>query len=71
VLEAIAEMGPDALDPIEPPPQGDVQLRDVRARYGRQMMLFGNLEVNDIENVATDQFRERVLRALDEGTAGS
>ncbi|MHB1318486.1 MAG: hypothetical protein ACYCYF_07715 [Anaerolineae bacterium] len=71
VLDAIAEMGPDALDPIEPPPQGDVSLGDVRKRYGRQMVLFGNLEVSEIESLPTDQFRERVLRALAEGSAGS
>jgi uroporphyrinogen-III decarboxylase len=70
VLDAIAEMNPDALDPIEPPPQGDVQLADVRARYGTQMVLFGNLEVSDIETLPTEQFRGRVLRALDEGTRG-
>ncbi|MFO7698838.1 MAG: uroporphyrinogen decarboxylase family protein [Anaerolineae bacterium] len=70
VLDAIAEMGPDALDPIEPPPQGDVNLADVRARYGSQMVLFGNLEVSEIENLPTEQFRERVRRALEEGTAG-
>ena len=70
VLEAIAEMEPDGLDPIEPPPQGDVQLRDVRQRYGDRMVLFGNLEVSEIENLPTDQFRQRVQRALDEGTAG-
>ncbi|MHB1319007.1 MAG: uroporphyrinogen decarboxylase family protein [Anaerolineae bacterium] len=71
VLDAIAEMGPDALDPIEPPPQGDVSLGDVRQRYGRQMVLFGNLEVSEIESLPTDQFRERVHRALAEGSAGS
>jgi hypothetical protein len=71
VLDAIAEMGPDALDPIEPPPQGDVTLAEVRARYGSQMVLFGNLEISEIENLPTVQFRERVNRALAEGTAGA
>ncbi len=51
VLDLIVAMGADAVDPIEPPPQGDVQLRDVRQRYGSQLVLFGNLEVADIENL--------------------
>ena len=64
-------MGADAIDPIEPPPQGDVQLREVRERYGCQLVLFGNLEVADIETLPTSQFAEKVKRALDEGTSGN
>ena len=70
ILDDIAGMGADGLDPIEPPPQGDVELRYVRERYGKDMVLFGNLEASDIENLPTPQFAERVRRALDEGTAG-
>jgi hypothetical protein len=70
VLEMIVGMGADALDPIEPLPQGDVALREVRQRYGRQLVLFGNLEIADIEMLPTSQFSELVKRALDEGTAG-
>ncbi len=70
ILDMIADMGADALDPIEPPPQGDVTLREVRQRHGRQLVLFGNLEVADIEMLPTSRFSELVKRALDEGTAG-
>ena len=71
ILDDIAGMGPDGLDPVEPPPQGDVELAYVRERYGKQMVLFGNLEVSDIENLPTPQFEEKVKRALEEGTSGS
>ena len=70
ILDDIAAMGADALDPIEPPPQGDVELAYVRHRYGKQLVLFGNLEIADIENMPTAQFAEKVKRAFDEGTAG-
>lgn len=70
ILDMIAGMGTDALDPIEPPPRGDVALREVRERHGRQIVLFGNLEVADIEMLPTPRFAELVKRALDEGTAG-
>ncbi len=70
LLDMIAGMGADALDPIEPPPQGDVTLREVRQRHGRQLVLFGNLEVADIEMLPTPRFSELVKRALEEGTAG-
>ncbi len=70
ILDHIASTGCDGLDPIEPPNQGDVSLAYVRQNYGRQLVLFGNLEISDIETMPTPQFAERVQRALDEGTAG-
>ncbi|HOH31971.1 MAG TPA: uroporphyrinogen decarboxylase family protein, partial [Candidatus Hydrogenedentes bacterium] len=68
ILDDIAAMRPDGLDPIEPPPQGDVELAWVRAHYGTDMVLFGNLEVSDIETLPPNLFRDKVLRALEEGT---
>ena len=70
ILDHIAATGCDGLDPIEPPPQGDVSLGAVRRRYGRQWVLFGNLEVSDIERLPTDAFAHKVATALREGTAG-
>ena len=70
ILDDIASLGPDGLDPIEPPPQGDVSLRYVRQNYGREMVLFGNLEMSDIEQLPTEEFAEKVKRALAEGTEG-
>jgi hypothetical protein len=70
LLDEIASTGCDGLDPIEPPPQGDIQLAEVRERVGQQMVLFGNLESSDLENLPSDQFRRMVQRAIDEGTSG-
>lgn len=70
ILDDIVKMGADGIDPIEPPPQGDVELAYVREKYGKQLVLFGNLEVADIENLPTSKFSEKVKRALDEGTSG-
>jgi hypothetical protein len=70
VLPLIAELGADGLDPIEPPPQGDLELSEVRAAVGGGMVLFGNLEIADLENLPTAEVRERTRRALAEGTAG-
>jgi hypothetical protein len=70
ILDLIAGMGADALDPIEPPPQGDMMLREARERHGRQLVLLGNIEVADIEMRPTPTFSEVVKRALHEGTAG-
>ena len=71
ILDDIVSTGCSGLDPIEPPPQGDVQLGDVRRRYGDRLTLFGNLEIADIENLETSAFESIVRRSIDEGTAGS
>lgn len=70
ILEETAATGCCAIDPIEPEPQGDVTLAEVRKKYGKQFVLFGNLEINDIELLEHNAFREKVRRALREGTGG-
>jgi len=60
----IVGMGAAALDPIEPPPQGNVELADVRREYGANLVLFGNIEVSDIENLDPDEFRKVVAKTL-------
>ena len=71
ILDDIVNMGVDGLDPIEPPPQGDVELAYVRERYGKDVVLFGNLEIADIENMPTEKFSEKVKIALEQGTSGT
>jgi hypothetical protein len=70
ILDGIASTGCVGLDPIEPPPQGDVSLRYVQERYGQQMVLFGNLEASDLENLSEADFGRKIDLALNEGTAG-
>ncbi len=71
VLGHIAATGCTGLDPVEPPHQGDVSLAYVREKYGEQMVLWGNIEATDLENLPAEQFREKVRIALDEGTRGT
>lgn len=70
VLPLIRAMGADAIDPIEPPPQGDVELAEVRREHGRDLVLFGNIEINAIEGLEPPEFERLAARALREGTAG-
>ena len=58
IMKSIVAMGADAVDPIEPPPHGDVDLAFVRAEYGKDLVCFGSLEVADIENLPTEAFRK-------------
>lgn len=70
ILPGLIRMKPDALDPLEPPPQGDMQLCELRQALGRDTVLMGNIEAADIENLHPAQFEHKVVTALREGTAG-
>jgi hypothetical protein len=62
-------MGVTAIDPIEPPPQGDIELEYVRREYGKELVLFGNIEVADIENCEPGDFEKIVEKSLIDGTS--
>lgn len=70
VVDYFIQMGADATDPIEPPPHGDVELRYMREKYGKQLVLFGNIEIADIEHMPSDLFRDLVKKAIADGTTG-
>jgi hypothetical protein len=70
ILPHIAAMKIDGLDPIEPPGQGDMELREVREKYGREWVLFGNIEISDVENLEPAEFAKKVDKAIREGTRG-
>jgi len=71
ILPYIVEMGGMGIHPIEPPGRGgDVELADVRREYGKDLVLFGNLEITDIENMPPPEFEKVVAKSLVDGTAG-
>ena len=70
ILPHIAAMGAGGLDPCEPPPQGDMELRELRQAVGKEMVLFGNIESTDLENLQPREFEKKVVTALTEGTTG-
>jgi hypothetical protein len=70
ILDSVVRMGADAIDPIEPPPQGDVDLAFVRTEYGKSLVLFGNIEIADVENAEPARFEQIVRKALADGTRG-
>jgi uroporphyrinogen-III decarboxylase len=69
-LPYMMEMGIDGIDPIEPFPQGNVQLADVRREYGKDLVLFGNLEASDVENMDPAEFEKVVAKSIEDGTSG-
>ena len=63
-------MEADAIDPIEPPPLGDVELAYVRSNYGKDLTMFGNIEIRDIETLEPSEFEKIVTRSLRDATGG-
>ncbi len=70
VLDAILALAPDGLDPVEPPPDGDVELAEVKARTGGRVTLFGNLELKALEHGSAGEVEALTRRALAEGKPG-
>ncbi|HEY3378924.1 MAG TPA: uroporphyrinogen decarboxylase family protein [Armatimonadota bacterium] len=70
VLDLIVATGADALDPVEPPPDGDITLAEVKARYGDQLILFGNMELKYLETETPPEIDARVREMMTEAKAG-
>ncbi len=68
-LPSFSEMGIDATDPLEPPPDGDVTLAEARALLGNKVTLFGNIEERLFETGAKNDVEEAVREAVEEGAA--
>ncbi|MFA6108158.1 MAG: uroporphyrinogen decarboxylase family protein [Candidatus Latescibacterota bacterium] len=64
VLRRFAEMGIDVLNPIEPPPMGDVTLDEAFDLVGDRMGLEGNLETHDFMTATEEEIRAKMEAAL-------
>ena len=60
VLDMIAATGADAIDPCEPPPDGDIELADMKRRVGGRICLCGNLELKLLEHGSREEVRQTV-----------
>lgn len=69
-LERFAEMGVDAIEPLEGPPFGDVDLAEAKRRVGDRMMLSGNIPSPHFPQWTPEQVREAVRDAIRAGAPG-
>jgi uroporphyrinogen-III decarboxylase len=66
-LEPIADLGVDAIDPMEAPPWGDCDLPEVKRRIGDRVCLVGNLDDMEVlEQWDADAIRSLGRRRLEE-----
>lgn len=72
LLEMIAEIGADALEPIETLPlkTADVTLAEVKAKLGGRMCLMGAVQALVLETATPAEMEQHVREAIDEGAAG-
>lgn len=66
----IARSGADAMDPCEPPPDGDIDMSDLKRLVGDQLCLIGNIEARLLEGGSAEAVREATLRAMEQGKPG-
>ena len=70
-LELMAATGTDGIDTMDPPPLGDVDLAEAKARVGGGLFLKGNIDpVNVILNGTPDKVRDAARRCLEAAMAG-
>lgn len=49
IVDEVVDAGAQALDPCEPPPDGDMTLAELSSRYGGRVCLMGNIELRELE----------------------
>lgn len=70
VLGMIVETGCDAIDPSEAPPDGDIELAEVKKRIGDNVCIFGNIQLKLLENGSTEAIKSAVVKCMDSAKAG-
>jgi uroporphyrinogen-III decarboxylase len=71
VLDMILDTGCDGLDPCEPPPDGDIELHEVKRRCrGRGVSVWGNIELTVLEQGTPDEIRALVRHVMNQAKDG-
>lgn len=67
LLDSFVEMGVDSTDPVEPPPQGNADIVEVKGAYDGKLVFLGNVEFLDMETRQPDEIEALVRRAIEDG----
>ena len=70
VLSGMKAINPDGLHTIEAPPIGDCTITQARNVLGRDMVLIGNIQYDDLAHREKDEIDEMVRQAVAEGCSG-
>lgn len=69
ILDRLLDMGVDMLDPVEPPPDGDITMAEAKRRVNGRMTLLGNIEFRELEFSSASRIEQLVRIAILEGGA--
>lgn len=69
-LERFLDCGITAVEPLEIPPTGNVDLAEAKRRVGGRMLLSGNIPSERFVMMSPAQVREQVKAAIDQGAPG-
>ena len=69
-LERFVEIGTDSLNPLEPPPLGNVVLAEAKRRVGGRVCLIGNIQYDDLARASADEVEVMVRESIREGGPG-
>ncbi|MEA3402507.1 MAG: uroporphyrinogen decarboxylase family protein [Armatimonadota bacterium] len=69
-LERFHEMGIDSIEPLEPPPYGDVDLAEAKRLVGDHMLLSGNIASQAFVFREPEQVEQEVREAIEAAAAG-
>ncbi len=67
LLDSFMAMGVDSTDPVEPPPQGDIEFDQAKARADGRLVLYGNIEFCDMDMATPDEIEQKVRHAIEDG----
>lgn len=71
VLDMIVETGCDGIDPCEPPPDGDIELAEVKRRcQARGVSVWGNIELKLLEQGTPERVRTEVRAIMAQAKEG-
>ncbi len=71
VLDMILETGCDGVDPCEPPPDGDIELDELKCRcHARGVSVWGNIELKLLEQGTPAQVRAEVQKIMAQAKDG-
>jgi len=71
IVDQFAMTDAMALEPIEPLPDGDISLSDVKKAYGDKFCLFGNIELKELEYADKGRIDSLVKGVMDDAKEGS
>ncbi|MHB1484043.1 MAG: uroporphyrinogen decarboxylase family protein [Saccharofermentanales bacterium] len=71
VIDQFAMTDAQAIDPVEPPPDGDITLSELKKRYGDRFCFFGNIELKELECSDRNRIDALVKEAMTAAKQGS